>query len=62
MKSAAEIIADCEALGHTMKNDPPFLGGIRFTCTSPKCGRAALKSPVAAFWYGSALTTACVPS
>jgi hypothetical protein len=59
METLTEIIAKCEALGHTMKNDPPFLGGTRFTCTKRECGRAVLKASGAAFWYGSALTKRC---
>lgn len=55
-ESEEEIIEQCEALGHTMKKDPPKT---RWTCTNRACGRAVLT--VGGPWYGSALTNVCVP-
>lgn len=59
METLAQILSKCEALGHTMANDPSFLGGIRFTCTTHKCGRAVLRASGGDHWYGSALTVPC---
>jgi hypothetical protein len=60
METLAEILTKCEALGHTMSNDPPGHGhSSRFTCTTRTCGRAVLHANGGDHWYGSALVFEC---